>query len=91
MRKRRRLRADPITRENDHESRKAVPLAVAALFLAAGTIPALAHAEGKTKTHSVHRSKGADGAVDATHVGPEGRHDDASTAARAPTASPTRR
>jgi hypothetical protein len=54
------------------KQRKVVSLAVAALCLAAGAIPVLAHAEGQTKTHSVHRSKGADGAVDATHVGPKG-------------------
>ena len=51
---------------------KLLSLAVAAAFVAAGMTPIAANAEGTAKTHSVHRSKGADGAVDATHTGPNG-------------------
>ena len=47
---------------------RTVRLVVAAGIAAALSLPALA----ETRTHSVHRSKGADGVVDKTVTGPHG-------------------
>ena len=54
--------------------RNLVSAAVAAIFVSAVAFPALAQAADATKTttHSVHRERGADGAVDATRTGPKG-------------------
>ena len=56
------------------ERQRTIAVAIAALFLAGAAAPAIAEAADgtKSKTRSVQRSKGADGAVDATHTGPKG-------------------